>query len=483
LPAREHRRRRLIGLLLALGLPALGLIAPSASLARVRPVEQSPPTIGGSAQLGAQLSASPGTWSGSPTSFRYKWLRCAPGAARCKKIRGAGAPTYAPVQRDLGCTLRVAVTAYGATGHSKPADSAPSEVVSGGPVSHLEYVLQDGTISVYDADNAFRPVKTISLPQTDDGIRGVAVAPSTGRMFIAHGGDGPINGSGNGSVLAYDLVSETAAWERSPGTGVDSAAVSPDGSTLYVPTGENTESGIWNVLSTAKGQLVGTIQGGAGAHNTIASSDGRYVYLGTRNHDYLGVYETASGAVRQIGPLASGVRPFTVNGSDTLAFTTATGLDGFQVSSIASGKVLFTVSFGEVPGGFPYTAPSHGIALSPDETQIYAIDSVHKEVQVWNVARAKEGIAPSQIGVIPLAGLTGEESPCAYDCDRSGWLQLSRDGRYLFVGDSGEVIETATRKVITTLPTLAQAKMSIEVDWSGGVPIATSTRSGVGYVQ
>jgi hypothetical protein len=69
-----------------------------------------------------------------------------------------------------------------------------------------------------------------------------------------------------------------------------------------------------------------------------------------------------------------------------------------------------------------------------------------------------------------------------YDCGRGGWLQLSLDGRFLFVGDSGEVIETATRKVITTLPTLANTKKTIEVDWEGSVPVATSGRTGVGYV-
>jgi len=85
--------------------------------------------------------------------------------------------------------------------------------------------------------------------------------------------------------------------------------------------------------------------------------------------------------------------------------------------------------------------------------------------------------------VVQVAGLDATpESPCAYDCGRGGWLQLSRDGRFLFVGDSGEVIETATRTVLTTLPTLAQTKKSIEVDWRSGVPIATSGRTGVGYV-
>ena len=75
------------------------------------------------------------------------------------------------------------------------------------------------------------------------------------------------------------------------------------------------------------------------------------------------------------------------------------------------------------------------------------------------------------------------ESPCAYDCGRDGWLQLSRDGSLLFVGDSGDVIDTANRKVIATLSALANTRKSIEVDWRGGVPVATSEPTGVGYVE
>jgi hypothetical protein len=110
------------------------------------------------------------------------------------------------------------------------------------------------------------------------------------------------------------------------------------------------------------------------------------------------------------------------------------------------------------------------------------LDAINKEVQVWDVSHVAEGIAPSQLGVVPVAGLAGNESGCAYDCGRDGWLQLSIDGRYAFVGDSGDVIETATRKVIANLPTLANTRKSIEIEWAGGLPIATSTRLGVGKV-
>jgi DNA-binding beta-propeller fold protein YncE len=395
---------------------------------------------------------------------------------------------YLKLERRLVCSA-VAPAPMASGSLLGPSAPAPTEVLTpppaGGPsmISHLEYVLQDGVTSVYDMDHEFKLLKTISLPQTTKSeVRGVSVAPSTHLMFVMFGGDGPANGSGNGSVLAYDLVSGKVLWEVKLSTGIDSGQVSPDAKKLYVPTGENTSTGIWNVLSTENGAVIGTIKGGSGAHNTVVSNDGGYVYLAGRTSSIFDVYETATGKVKEIGPMIGTVRPFTVNGSNTLSFTTATGFDGFQVSSVTTGKVLFSTSFGEVPKGFPFTAPSHGASLSPDEKEVSVIDAVHKEVQVWNVSKVKEGVAPTQIGVIPVAGLTGSESPCVYDCTRGGWLQRSVDGRFLLVGDSGEVIETATRKVLTTLSTLAQTKKSIEVDWQNGVPVATSGRTGVGGV-
>jgi hypothetical protein len=453
--------------------------AGAASLAR--PANTAPPTISGTTQEGMTLTASPGSWTESPTSYNYKWRRCDSLGARCKTIKGASSSTYAVLSADVGHTLRVSVTARNAAGRSSAATSAQTAVVGTGTgTQHYEYVFVDGLISVYDMDQSYKLIKTISLPQTESGVRGVTVAPSSHLLFISYGGDGT---SFNGSVMAYDLVNERVVWTVHLKTGIDSGQVSPDGKRLYMPTGENTASGIWNILDTANGAVVGTIQGGSGAHNTVVSNDGRYVYLGGREYNYLDVYDTTTGKVRAIGPLVNTERPFTVNGSNTLAFTTATEFDGFQVSSITTGKVLFTTSFGPVPKGFAFTSPSHGASLSPDEKQLYVIDSPNKSVRVYDVSRVAEGVAPSQLGVIPVAGLSGTESPCAYDCGRGGWLQRSVDGRFVFVGDSGEVIETATRKVLTTLPTLRNTKKSLEVDWAGGVPVATSGRTGVGQVR
>lgn len=88
------------------------------------PTNSTIPTISGTAQVGQTLTASQGTWTGSPTSYAYHWNRS--GSA----IAGATSATYAPVSGDIGATLTCTVTATNAGG-SAGATSAATAVVAG----------------------------------------------------------------------------------------------------------------------------------------------------------------------------------------------------------------------------------------------------------------------------------------------------------------------------------------------------------------
>jgi DNA-binding beta-propeller fold protein YncE len=361
--------------------------------------------------------------------------------------------------------------------------TTPAQLTAGSSeVHHYEYVFQPGQMYIYDIDDEQKLIRRVSgLPDTD-GVRGMMVDPASQTLYISHGGDGP-EGSSHGSLLAYDLVSESVLWNREYSFPVDSGAITPDGTTIYMPTGENSSSGLWHVLEASNGEPIGTIQGGPNAHNTIVSLDGEYVFLGSRNSEYLDVASAATNKVtREIGPLEYGVRPFTVNGADTLAFTTATSLLGFQVSSIVTGKVLYTVP---VPGFTvppEYSGPvSHGISLTPNEKQVYVMDGPNDYVHVFDVS-GLPSTAPSLLANIKLSPRTGEEDPCPYDCGKSGWLQATRDGRFVFVGDSGDVIDTSTLKIVNTLAPLTETRQMLEIDWADGLPVATTTRYGLGYV-
>ena len=44
----------------------------------------------------------------------------------------------------------------------------------------------------------------------------------------------------------------------------------------------------------------------------------------------------------------------------------------------------------------------------------------------------------------------------------------------MYVGDQGDVIDTATRRPVINLPTLYETKKMIEIDWSRGVPVSAA---------
>jgi DNA-binding beta-propeller fold protein YncE len=385
---------------------------------------------------------------------------------------------------SMGCSSGSHAQANTSVGAAPSAATSAAKRGASAVVHHYEYVFPDGSMYVYDIDAGQRLVAHVELPMAKS-IRGVVASPRTHTLYISYGGDGGSNG--NGSMLAYDLLAGRVLWHRSYPTGIDSMAVTTDGNRIYMPTGELSSGGEWLVLDARDGHVISSIQAGTGPHNTIVSLNGRHVYLGGRNHDYLEVAETATNRViRNIGPLRSGVRPFTINRRETLAYTTATGFLGFQVSSITTGRVLYTETF---PGftwnraTFAPSAPSHGISLSPDERQLWVIDVPNSYVHVYDVSHVPAE-APRLIANIALPHqMTGMESPCTADCERDGWLQHSRSGRFVYVGDSGDVIDTRTLRPVAYLPELRQTRKTLEIDWRGGLPIATTSRQGLGYVR
>ena len=88
------------------------------------PAAVSRPTIDGAVAPGATLTADPGTWTGTPTSFAYQWRRCTQ-TTGCVDIAGATETTYTLTPADSGATVRLLVIATNDAG-SGGALSAPT---------------------------------------------------------------------------------------------------------------------------------------------------------------------------------------------------------------------------------------------------------------------------------------------------------------------------------------------------------------------
>ena len=108
--------------------PATAVIAPS-KVAKLRA-----PTISGTIADGKLLSASSGTWKGTPPlSFAYQWRVCA--SRVCSDIPGATAPTYRPTTAQIGKQLRVVVTTQNSLGTAVNTSPFSKKIVGGPPVN------------------------------------------------------------------------------------------------------------------------------------------------------------------------------------------------------------------------------------------------------------------------------------------------------------------------------------------------------------
>lgn len=94
----------------------------------IAPASTSAPTISGTARDGTSLTASNGSWTGSPTSYAYRWERCDNAGGACATISGATSKQYTVTTADVGHRLRVQVTATNAGG-SGSATSGPTDAV------------------------------------------------------------------------------------------------------------------------------------------------------------------------------------------------------------------------------------------------------------------------------------------------------------------------------------------------------------------
>ena len=111
-------------------------------------------------------------------------------------------------------------------------------------------------------------------------------------------------------------------------------------------------------------------------------------------------------------------------------------------------------------------------SLSPDGRELWVLDARQNTIHVF-AASGKSKIADIRL----TRRLSGDESPCSdRPCARTGSLQHSNDGRFVYVGDSGDVFDAKRHEQVANLEALRNSHLTIEVDWIGGKPAFAGTR-------
>lgn len=332
-------------------------------------------------------------------------------------------------------------------------------VSSPGIRNYLEYGGHG--LLVFDIDHGHRFVKRIPIGGLDPSgkpinIKGVCASAKTWRIHLTT----------LGTMMSLDLVTEKLLWEKSYEGGCDRMAVSPDGKVIYLPSLEKDH---WHVVDALDGKVLAKIEPKSGSHNTIFGLDGREVYLAGLRSPYLTVADaTKHEAARQVGPFGSAIRPFTVNGSQTLVFVNINGLLGFEVGDLKTGAKLHRVTVDGFKMGVVkrHGCPSHGIGLTPDELELWVTDGANERMHVFDATV----MPPKQVASIKLR-------------DQPGWITFSLDGQWAYPS-SGDVIDVKTREIVHRLTdeenrAVGSEKM-VEVHWKDGRPVVTGDQFGLG---
>jgi DNA-binding beta-propeller fold protein YncE len=339
---------------------------------------------------------------------------------------------------------------------------------------HYLYVAEPGIrnyieyggigVLVFDIDDGYKFVKRIPTWETPAGtepenVKGIATSAITGRLYIT-----TFN-----RMAALDIVTGNKIWDRAYEGGCDRLAISPDGTILYVPSFESSH---WNVVDAATGDVITKIETKSGSHNTIYSLDGSRVYMAGLRSPFLSVADTKTHTVVQtVGPFSKPIRPFTVNGRGTRVFVNVNDLPGFEVGDLQSGKVLCRVEFqGYRPGPLKrHGCPSHGIALTPDEKELWVADGANNRLHVFDATV----LPPKPVTTIQLR-------------DFPGWISFSIDGRQGY-SSTGEIIDTQTKKIVATLKDEksrpVQSEKLLEIVLRGGKVMRAGNQFGTGAVQ
>jgi hypothetical protein len=334
-------------------------------------------------------------------------------------------------------------------------------VASPGIRNYLEYGGHG--ILVFDIDNDHKFMRRISLEGygvDGDGkpinVKGICGNAATSRLYV----------STIRQLICVDLLTDNVLWQKEYPLGCDRMSISPDGKTIYQPSFEKDR---WYVLDAANGSIISEIIPNSRAHNTVYAVDGSQAYLAGLGSPLLTVTDAKTHeASHTVGPFSAAIRPFTVNGDNSLVFVNVNELLGFEVGDLKTGKKLQRVEITGVPRGKPlrHGCPSHGIAMTPDETQIWVADGFNSTVHIFD----STVMPPKRLDSVALRG-------------QPGWVTFSIDGSIGWPS-TGQAIDTRTHKIVAELTDekgrAVESEKVLEVDLRDGRVAAVGDQFGRG---
>jgi DNA-binding beta-propeller fold protein YncE len=310
---------------------------------------------------------------------------------------------------------------------------------------HLLYVTLPGSgvypswrnglgIVVLDADDQFAfvkriPVVTVPASGSPEHVAGVTASIETNMIYLAY----------RGRLAAVDLATDQVVWVNAyDGKCCERPQVTADGKTILV--GADVKD-FWYVIDAKTGKLKGKIQAplSVNSHNMNLSPDGKTAFMAP-NGPILSVGDVAAMKTVKTIQFTDNVRPFVVNHDGTQLFANTNNLLGFEVADVSTGRIIKHIEapaymwkdkwFSPTNKKEGHGCPSHGIALTPDEREVWVVDNINSQMLIFDNTKNTPDLVE-----------TFKTTKPAY------WITVSIDGKLAFLS-SGDIVDIKSRKII-----------------------------------
>jgi hypothetical protein len=205
------------------------------------------------------------------------------------------------------------------------------------------------------------------------------------------------------------------------------------------------------------------------------SADGKTVFMAP-NGVTMTVGDVPSMKAIKTITFSDHVRPFVINHDATRVYANLNNLLGFEIADVKTGEVIKRI---EAPAEmwkpqwadvkqhfFGHGCPSHGIALTPDESEIWVVDNINYGVLVYD-----------NTGEWPVLKMS---FPTTASAD---WITMGINGQYAFLS-SADVVNVRTKKIVGQLKDEYGKPMHsekfLEMAFSNGKLVRTVSQFGQG---
>jgi len=290
------------------------------------------------------------------------------------------------------------------------------------------YVTNSGSgdITVIDLDT----LKVVGDIPVGEGVHGAAVQANGRKLFTTVESDNTLR-------IIDTATNEIEATINLTGRP-NQCAVTPDGKFVAIPIRDKNNV---DIVDVAQRKVVKTLPVKM-PHNCLNDGSDRYLFVSSMGSDEIDRIDLNTMQYAGKTPVGGVPRPYVVSKDGRWMYVALSGLHGFAIVDVTGKNATQKFRMPAInptphPHPFePIDTLTHGLGLTPDETELWVTSLLDDCMYVYNVA-AKKIVARVPTGEAP------------------NWVTFSPDGKYCCVSNAGSddcsIIDVAARKEVARI--------------------------------